>query len=103
MNNFLLILLLSVVCTFPGYASSLIPLQERIDAAASGETLQLKAGRYQGPIVIDKPLVLNGGPGVVIDAGGTGTVVTIDTDGARLSNLHLTGSGSSHNDLDAGY
>jgi len=78
------------------------PLQPLIDAALPGATLQLPAGHYSGPVVIDKPLTIDGGGQAIIDGGGEGTVVTIETDGARLSNLHITGSGERHNELDAG-
>ncbi len=78
------------------------PLQPLIDAAQPGSTLQLAPGRYSGPVRIDKPLTLDGGNEAVIDGGGEGTVVTIDTDGARLSHLRITGSGDRHNELDAG-
>lgn len=79
-----------------------MPLQPLIDAAAPGTLLQLPAGRYSGPVVLDKPLTIDGGGQAIIDGGGQGTVVTIDTDGARLSNLRITGSGDRHNELDAG-
>lgn len=78
------------------------PLQPLIDAAPAGTTLQLPAGRYSGPVLIDKPLTIDGGGQAIIDGGGQGTVVTIEADGARLSNLGITGSGDRHNELDAG-
>jgi nitrous oxidase accessory protein len=78
------------------------PLQALIDAAPLGATLQLPAGRYDGPVLIDKPLTIDGGGQAIIDGGGQGTVVTIEADGVRLSNLRITGSGGRHNELDAG-
>jgi nitrous oxidase accessory protein len=78
------------------------PLQALIDAAPLGATLQLPAGRYDGPVLIDKPLTIDGGGQAIIDGGGQGTVVTIEADGVRLSNLRITGSGDRHNELDAG-
>ena len=39
---------------------------------------------------------------MTIDAGGTGSVIYLDTDGAVIRNLRLTNSGNSHNDIDAG-
>ncbi len=78
------------------------PLQPLVDAARPGDTLQLAPGVYSGPVIIDKPLTLDGGGQAVIDGGGSGTVITLDTDGARLSNLRITGSGERHNELDAG-
>ncbi len=76
--------------------------QALVDAAEEGATLVPPAGIYAGPVVIDKPLVVDGKNGVTINAGGVGTVVLLDTDGATLQNLRLTNSGESANDIDAG-
>lgn len=78
------------------------PLQPLIDAAAANSELAPEPGTYAGPVVIDKPLTLDGRGQVTIDAGGKGTVIYLDTDGAVIRNLHLTHSGESHNDIDAG-
>jgi nitrous oxidase accessory protein len=77
-------------------------LQDLIDATAPGETLRLAAGRYEGPVVIDKPIALVGEGDVVVDAGGEGSVIRILTDGASVQGLHLSGSGDNHDHLDAG-
>jgi len=76
--------------------------QELVDAAAPGAVLTPEPGVYAGPVIIDKPLTIDGRGGVTIDAGGKGTVVLLDTDGATLKNLRLVGSGTSHNDIDSG-
>ena len=78
------------------------PLQPLIDKAQPRATLHLPPGRYLGPVVIDKPLTLDGAGQATIDGGGTGTVVTIESDGVRLTNLRIIGSGDRHNQLDAG-
>jgi nitrous oxidase accessory protein len=39
---------------------------------------------------------------VTIDAGGKGSVIYLDTDGATIKGLRLTNSGISHNDIDSG-
>jgi nitrous oxidase accessory protein len=78
------------------------PLQPLVDATAEGGTLAPEPGVYAGPIVVDKPITIDGRGEVVIDAGGKGTVVLLDTDGATLKGLTLRGSGNSHNDLDSG-
>jgi len=85
-----------------GHADSLRPLQPLIDAAEENAVLLLEAGTYSGPVVIDKPLTLDGQGRARIDAGGKGSVIVIDTDGAIVRNLHLTNSGESHNDIDSG-
>ena len=78
------------------------PLQPLVDAAEERAVLTLEPGTYAGPVVVDKPLTIDGRGQVVIDGGGKGTVVLLDTDGATLKGLTLRNSGSSHNDLDSG-
>ncbi|WP_199484212.1 nitrous oxide reductase family maturation protein NosD [Thiocapsa marina] len=78
------------------------PLQPLVDAAEAGSVLMPEPGIYAGPVRVDKPLTIDGRDEVTIDGGGKGTVVLLETDGATLRNLHLTNSGSSHNDLDSG-
>lgn len=77
-------------------------LQELIDAASAGASLTPPAGTYSGPIVITKPMTLDGSNGVVVDGGGKGTVIHIRTDGATVRDVHVTNSGDQHNDIDAG-
>ncbi|MBF0247373.1 MAG: nitrous oxide reductase family maturation protein NosD [Alphaproteobacteria bacterium] len=86
----------------PSPAMAAIDLQAMIDAAEDGAVLALEAATYAGPIVIDKPITIDGGGHAVIDAGGKGTVVTIKADGANIYGLRLTNSGHSHDDIDAG-
>ncbi len=76
--------------------------QALVDAAKEGSILTPPAGIYAGPVVVDKPLVIDGKNGVTIDAGGKGTVILLDTDGATVQNLRLTNSGESANDIDSG-
>ncbi len=83
-------------------AAELPSFQALVDAAEANSTLSPPAGTYAGPVVVDKPLTIDGRNEVTIDAGGKGSVVVLDTDGATLRGLHLTNSGDSHNDIDAG-
>jgi nitrous oxidase accessory protein len=83
-------------------AAGLPSFQSLVDAAEPNSVLSPPPGTYAGPVVVDKPLDIDGRGEVTIDAGGKGSVVVLDTDGATLRNLHLTNSGNSHNDLDAG-
>ncbi len=76
--------------------------QKFIDEAKEGDVITPPAGIYSGPVVIDKPLVIDGKNGVTIDAGGKGSVILLDTDGATIKNMHLTHSGESANDIDSG-
>lgn len=71
-------------------------------AAAEGDVIVLAPGRHAGPVRIEKRLTLCGEPGAVIDAGGKGSVVTVDAPGVTVASLTLTGSGRSHEKIDAG-
>jgi len=82
--------------------SAYLPLQPLIDAVEEDGTLSPPAGTYAGPVVINKAITLDGRGEVTIDAGGKGTVILLDTDGATLKGLRLVNSGNSHNDIDAG-
>jgi nitrous oxidase accessory protein len=77
-------------------------LAERIAAAAPGAVLHLDKGAYAGPVVIDKPLTLDGAPGAVLRGGGKGSVVTLRAPDVTLRGLTITGSGTSLADEDAG-
>ena len=76
-------------------------LQERIHAAAPGETIHVKAGVHPGPIIINKSLMLIGEPGAEIRGNGTGKVVTIDAGYVTLRGLRIAGSGLQLSDDDA--
>ena len=86
-----LALLLSGCFLLMGAAGAALPsFQKLVDEAAAGSLLSPPAGRYAGPVVIDKPLVVDGRGEVTIDAGGKDSVIVLDTDGATLRNLHLS-------------
>ena len=77
-------------------------LQEAIDNAPEGSILKLPKGVYKGSITINKPLSIIGKEdGVIIDAGGTGTVIQITSSYVTLKNLTITGSGDRHDLLDS--
>jgi len=77
-------------------------LQKLVDATEENGTLIPPPGTYSGPIIVDKPMTIDGQGKVTIDNGGKGTVILLDTDGATIKDLHLTNSGESANDLDSG-
>jgi nitrous oxidase accessory protein len=101
-------LLRSAVCLFlfgiplAGYAADIPSLQALVDVAEPNSVLIPPPGTYAGPVTLDFPLTIDGQGKVTIDAGGKGSVIYIDTDGAVIRNLRLTNSGDSHNDIDAG-
>ncbi|MFW2438096.1 MAG: nitrous oxide reductase family maturation protein NosD [Arenicellales bacterium] len=96
------LVLLCLLAPLSLMAEDKLPLQALVDEAEEGAVLLLEPGTYVGPILIDKPLTLDGKGKVTINAGGKGSVIVLDTDGAVIRNLHLTNSGESHNDIDSG-
>jgi len=78
------------------------PFQELVDATAPNGTLVPPPGTYAGPVVLEHPITIDGRGQVTIDAGGKGSVIYVETDGATIKNLHLTNSGDSHNNMDSG-
>lgn len=76
--------------------------QALVDATEPGGTLIPPPGIYSGPVTLDQSITIDGKGKVTIDAGGQGSVIYVDTDGTVIKNMHLTNSGSSHNDIDSG-
>jgi nitrous oxidase accessory protein len=68
-------------------------LRERIAAAAPGATIQVAAGRYDGPFVLEKPVHLVGASGAALEGNHTGNVVTIRAADVELSGFVIRGSG----------
>lgn len=75
--------------------------QTLVDQAPPGSVLKPPPGVYAGPVLLDKPIVIEGGGQVTIDGGGKGTVFVLETKGATLRGLNLKGSGDSHDSDDA--
>lgn len=81
--------------------SSEQPLQPLVDAAPEGSTLLVPAGVWAGPVVISKKLTLDGQGAAVVTGNGRGTVITVRAPGVTVKGLRLTGSGESHDAMDA--
>jgi len=95
-------LLLAALVLSGQQAHALPPLQLFVELTRPGKTLRPPPGRYSGPVVISKPITIDGQGQVTIDGGGSGTVLTIKADGVTLRGLHITNSGPTHDGLDAG-
>lgn len=91
---------LTVFFTLPALAA--VPLQPLIDATPPGGTLRPPPGAYAGPVVIDKPMTVDGGGRVTVDGGGRETVLTVRASGAAVRGLRLRNSGDTHDGVDAG-
>lgn len=77
-------------------------LAKAIQTAAPGDTLRLGNARYDGPIVIDRPLTLIGDRDSRIVGKGEGTVIGVQADDVTLKGLFITGSGRRLDRLDSG-
>jgi len=69
------------------------PLQALLDRARDGDVIELAPGEYHGAIRIDRPLVLSGRPGAVLDGGGEGNVVTVTAPDTTVRGVTVRGSG----------
>ncbi len=90
-----------LVLILPGPALAAPPLQLYVALTPPGGVLKPEPGVYAGPVVIDKPMTIDGGGKVTLDGGGEGTVLTIAADNVTVRGLHLTHSGTSHDKVDA--
>ena len=78
------------------------PLQQRLDAAPAGATIQVPRGTHVGPLVLRKPVRLLGAAGAVIDGGGRGHVIDIQAPDVEIGGLVIRRSGSNLSTDDAG-
>ncbi len=79
-------------------------LQAAIEAASPGDTLQLATGEYNGNIVIDRPLTLEGPDdrSAAIIGERQGRSVWVKAEDVTLRHLTVRHSGLSLSDMDAG-
>ena len=78
------------------------PLQEAIDSSEDGDIITLDDGVYEGNIVINKAITLQGKDKAVIRGDGNGSVIKIKSSNVSLINLKIENSGNSHTDIDSG-
>jgi nitrous oxidase accessory protein len=102
MRGAVLSLLLGLALAVAPTHSALPTLQALIDGTPSGATLRLAPGIYQGPVSINRPMVLEGGGQAIIQGDGRSTVLSVQANGVTLRGLTLRGSGDSPDRVDAG-
>ncbi len=92
----LFILLFALVSTQAGQ------LQKAIDDAPRGATLKLPEGKYEGNIIIKKPLTIDGvNQKARIVGDGKGTVITIKSSNVVIKNVTVSGSGNNFKNIDS--
>jgi nitrous oxidase accessory protein len=77
-------------------------LAAAVAEASPGDVLILAPGRHDGPVTLDRPVTLDGRGEAAIDGDGTGSVITVTGADVTLRGLEITGSGRSHETIDAG-
>ncbi|PCJ04798.1 MAG: carbohydrate-binding protein [Rhodobacteraceae bacterium] len=70
--------------------------------AADGDTLRLSPGVYFEILTLDHPVTLDGAGQATIDGQGRGSVITVTGLDVTVTGLTVIGSGSSHQEIDAG-
>jgi len=94
--------LLTAATAAPRTESDPASLQTLVDQAQPGDRLEIPAGIYGGPLLVDKSITLEGVGLPVIDGGGDGTVVTLAAPGIVFRGFEVRGSGIEPNHNDAG-
>ncbi|MFQ6056203.1 MAG: NosD domain-containing protein, partial [Methanosarcinales archaeon] len=74
-------------------------IQSAINSANIGDTIEVQSGTYYENVNVTKQIILRGidtGAGMpVVDAGGSGDVITLSADGITLEGFEARNSGSS--------
>ena len=101
-STFLKLVVFFVMFAFSALNVTASTLQELINQTPTGGKVPLEPGTYFGPVVIDRPIILDGKGKVTIDGQAKGTVIRIVANGVTIRNMNITGSGKSHDQVHAG-
>jgi nitrous oxidase accessory protein len=77
-------------------------LANAVAGAQDGDVLRLAPGLHRGAVVIDRPLTIEGGDTARVAGPDTGSVISIEASDVTIRGLVISGSGSSHEGIDAG-
>lgn len=77
-------------------------IQDAVEAAAIGDTIQVRGGHYEGPLIVDKSLTLEGLDWPVIDGKSLGTVVKLTAPDSTFEGFVIRNSGASLNEENSG-
>lgn len=64
-----------------------------LESARQGDVIYLESGRYEGPLLVGKPVSLIGEAGASIVGTGQGSVITIIAPDVTIEGLEISGSG----------
>jgi nitrous oxidase accessory protein len=76
-------------------------LTRAVAAAAAGDVLRLAVGTYDGPVLIDRALVVEGVPGSIVEGHGEGRTVEVTAPGVTIRGVTVRGSGMGLDKMDA--
>lgn len=85
-----------------GPAQALPPLQLYVEITPEHGVLRPPPGTYAGPVVITKPITIEGDGEVIVDGEGAGTVLSVKANGTVIRGLQVVNSGDSYDQVDAG-
>lgn len=100
--------LLLVLLTAPAWSAERLVAAEpgalvrSVAEAQPGDVLSLAPGLYSGPVLIDRPLTIKGTGKTRVDGNAKGSVFVVTAPDVTIRDLEITGSGSSHQDIDSG-
>jgi len=79
-------------------------IQQAVDNASDGHTIEVSAGTYYENVVVDKRLTLRGESqnATIIDGGENGDVIHVRSDWVNITDLTVTRAGSTSSPPDAG-
>ena len=77
-----------------------VDLQAAVAAAQEGDTVIVPPGRWVGPIVLTRRIILRGAGGSII-GNGEGTVIRVEAAGSELRDLKVEASGDDRGGPDA--
>jgi nitrous oxidase accessory protein len=98
----LVILLVLPLAVAAGERVPVGALQAALAGAEPGAHLVLEPGRHDGPVILVRPITLEGAPGAGIVGTGVGSVITVTAPDVTIRGLAVSGSGQDGRAVDAG-
>lgn len=73
-----------------------------IQTAKPGDILRLAPGTYEGNIIIEKPLTIDGQGQAILIGNEDSSTILVNAPDVTIMGLEIKGSGSDHQDIDSG-